>query len=456
MAIQIFRFKLLFLLTGLLRYAGNDSSFLSELNLVANHIKCRGAGVMQQKVDVAHSYSEACSIELERVPVTWINRLVQLRMWLYLLLYRTLLWVLRRGVLGLRTPTPLIQPREIIVYLQGMLGDVSVHLPAVMALRVKFPAARLICVCYSEGFPIAGLLEGLPYIDQLIVLDKHPVIRQGTKLIYSSSALEELSADLFVNFSPFANRGVPGFLAREMVFAKKCGAKFYLGDSLALYGVPIWARQVKRLFVRNEPRRSLRILAPLAIQPVKDTISCLPARAKLPDMSRNFPNLDLLGNYALIHPGAKHAVKLWPAEYYGKIASQLFYEYGLQVLITGSQAEAGIADRVVNASGGVACNLCGLSTLPEMIELIRHARIVITNDTGPMHLSSLLRRPAVAIFGTRMTVRHWYPIGETTTVVMHYHEDSFSYDDDGHVPHRMENIQPEIIAIQIGLLLCAS
>lgn len=410
----------------------------------------------KKMTDITHSFTQACATENHRVPATLLDRVAQIRMWLFLGPLRFILWVWQHRVLRLRTPCPNIAPKHILVYLQGMLGDVTVHLPAVKALRDRFPAVRITCVCYSEGFPIAGLLGGLTYIDKLIVLDKHPVIRQGTELVYSSPELQPLSADLFVNFSPFSNRGVPGFLAREMAFAKKCDARFYLGDTLALYGVPAWARRAKRFFVRNEPRRSWRVLAPLHIEPMKNTIICLPPRSSLPDVSRIYPRLDLLQGYAIVHPGAKHAVKLWPAQYYGKIASHLYHHHGLQVMVTGSQGESAIADRVVKESGGLACNVCGMSTLPEMIELIRHARIVITNDTGPMHISTLLDKNTVAIFGTRMTIKHWYPVGEHTTVVMHYHEDSFSYDDDGHVPHCMENILPEVVAGQIDDLLCES
>ena len=73
-----------------------------------------------------------------------------------------------------------------------------------------------------------------------------------------------------------------------------------------------------------------------------------------------------------------------------------------------------------------------------------------------MHLAGLLNRPTVALFGTRIPVKHWYPLGDHTTVMMHYHKDSFSYDDEGRVPHRMEAIKPSDVIPEIDKLLCAS
>ena len=332
-----------------------------------------------------------------------------------------------------------------------MLGDVAVHIPAIAALRQHYPNARITCVCYSEGFPIGDLLQQLPWIDELQVLDDQPVMRRGLRLVFSDQGLARLKADLFVNLSPFVNRGVPGFVAREMAFARMIGARWYLGDTLSLYGVPAWTNSVKRLFVRNEPRRGWRVLAPLGITPEDAPESPLPVDPAC------LTTLDLpAGPFAVVHPGAKHEVKLWPAEYYAEVVQHLTRDRGLTVLVTGSAGESFIADKVSAGGGGQAINLAGKTTLTQLIALLARARIVVCNDTGPMHLAGLLNRPTVALFGTRIPVKHWYPLGDHTTVMMHYHKDSFSYDDEGRVPHRMEAIKPSDVIPEIDKLLCAS
>jgi ADP-heptose:LPS heptosyltransferase len=401
--------------------------------------------------DIVQAYNHAIRLERHRSPVRLDEypRIVAMAVCTWAL--RCALFIWRKACLGLSTPQKGFVPSSIVVYVQGMLGDVAVHIPAMAALRKRCPNARFICVCHSEGFPIGDLLGELPWIDELHVLAYQPVVRRGLRLVFSEPVLASLKADLFVNLSPYSNRGVPGFVGREIAFARKIGARWYLGDSLSLYGVPTWTNSLKRLFVRNEPRRGWRVLAPLGIGPADAGDNPLPvdeaclAGIDLPDQP-----------FAVIHPGAKHGVKLWPAEYFSQVASHLARHHNLMVLVTGSAGEAPIADRVIASGGGQMINLAGKTTIPQLIALLAKARVVVCNDSGPMHLAGLLNRPTLALFGTRIPVKHWYPVGDRTTVMMHYHPDSFSYDDDGLVPHRMEMITPGDAIAEIDKLLCES
>lgn len=402
-------------------------------------------------MDIVSGYEHAVRVERDRSPARLSEYLGIASMAVYTWHFRFALFIWCRVCLALRTPSKNLEPSSILVYLQGMLGDVAVHIPVMAALRKQYPNAKLICVCHSEGFPIGDLLGALPWIDELHVLSHQPVVRKGLRLEYSEPRLENLKADLFVNLSPYSNRGVPGFVAREMAFSRKIGARWYLGDSLSLYGVPIWTNSLKRLFVRNEPRRGWRVVAPLGIFPRDAGDNPLPVNeAGLADL--NLPER----RYAVIHPGAKHGVKLWPAEYFAAVVSHLARQHNLMVLVTGSASEASIVDRVIADGGGQAINLAGKTTIPQLIALLAKAAVVVCNDSGPMHLAGLLNRPTLALFGTRIPVKHWYPVGDRTTVMMHYHKDSFSYDDEGRVPHRMEAIKPSDVIPEIDKLLCAS
>src|SRR5690606_4166996 len=118
--------------------------------------------------------------------------------------------------------------------------------------------------------------------------------------------------------------------------------------------------------------------------------------------------------YAVIHPGAKHGVKLWPTEYFAEVVSHLTGHHNLMVFVTGSAGEVSLADRVIAGGGGRAINLAGKTTLPQLISLLAGASLVVCNDSGPMHLAGLLNRPTLALFGTRIPVKHWYPVGDRT------------------------------------------
>lgn len=99
----------------------------------------------------------------------------------------------------------------------------------------------------------------------------------------------------------------------------------------------------------------------------------------------------------LLHPGGGWASKLWPAEFYGELASRLARRR-IPTLVSWGPGEEGLAQRVVAASDGtaIACFPCNLL---ELAALARRARAFVAADTGPLHLACAVGAPAVALFG---------------------------------------------------------
>jgi heptosyltransferase-1 len=107
--------------------------------------------------------------------------------------------------------------------------------------------------------------------------------------------------------------------------------------------------------------------------------------------------IDAGTGFALLNPGGGWASKLWPAERFGELARGLA-ERGLRCLVTWGPGEEGLADRVVAASQGRAVR-CFPTTLLEYVEVARRAQLVVSSDTGPLHLACAVRTPVVGIFG---------------------------------------------------------
>lgn len=108
-----------------------------------------------------------------------------------------------------------------------------------------------------------------------------------------------------------------------------------------------------------------------------------------------------LKDYAVIVPGARWDTKIWAAGNFGRITSLL----PIKSIVIGSRSDMEIAERVVRSSGGKAISLAGRTSLKELIEVMRHARLVISNDSGPMHIAAGFQVPVVAIFGPTSPVR---------------------------------------------------
>jgi heptosyltransferase-2 len=106
------------------------------------------------------------------------------------------------------------------------------------------------------------------------------------------------------------------------------------------------------------------------------------------------------GPVAILCPGAEYGpAKRWPAAYFSDLGSQLARD-GYQVWVAGSSKDRYIGDEIARASAGLCVNLCGRTTLEEVVDLLSAAQLVVSNDSGLMHVAAALGVPLVALYGS--------------------------------------------------------
>ncbi len=111
-------------------------------------------------------------------------------------------------------------------------------------------------------------------------------------------------------------------------------------------------------------------------------------------------NLTLDQPVAVFCPGAEYGpAKRWPAAYYANIAQRLG-QHGYAVWLIGSHKDRHAAEEINTLAGAQCINLCGRTDLGDAIALLACARLVISNDSGLMHLAAALDRPMIALFGS--------------------------------------------------------
>jgi len=127
-------------------------------------------------------------------------------------------------------------------------------------------------------------------------------------------------------------------------------------------------------------------------------------------------NLTLDKPVAVFCPGAEYGpAKRWPAVYFAEIAQRL-QQKGYTVWLIGSAKDKEVADNIV-ALGNPGCrNLCGSTDLGDAIALLSCAQLVISNDSGLMHLAAALDRPMLALFGSS-SPRFTPPLSEQAHVI---------------------------------------
>jgi heptosyltransferase-1 len=272
-------------------------------------------------------------------------------------------------------------PRILVVRL-GAMGDVVAALPAVASLKHSIPHSKIAWVVEPKW---TALLEGNPYIDSVMVLDRRT-------LAGMRKAWRELRAarfDMAVDFQGLIKSALVATIARpERIFGFNAT---YARESPAswFYSTKVQIRSYHAV------ERNLDLAAAAGASNILRTFP-LPAGApegRLPE-----------GDFVLASPLAGWGAKQWPLDHYSALAAKLRRECGMPLVLNGPTP--------VHAPG---CEP-HVSGIPGLIHATRRAVAVIGVDSGPMHLAAALAKPGIAIYGPTDPERHG-PYGGTFTVL---------------------------------------
>ncbi len=207
-------------------------------------------------------------------------------------------------------------------------------------------------------------------------------------------------------------------LARTALVGRFCAARRFVG-------LNDW-REFAPLFQgESVPRQTpqthavdwyLDVLRHLGI-PHTAPIEWLPERpAGRSQIERDFPSLNS-GDWIGFQPGARWNNKRWPAESFAQLAKSLNTRLPeCRIAVFGGPDETQLGQLIAQALPGRILDLTGRLSLPGMIEGLRRMRLLVTNDTGPMHVATALGRPVLALFGPTAAERTG-PYGQLDNVL---------------------------------------
>ena len=110
--------------------------------------------------------------------------------------------------------------------------------------------------------------------------------------------------------------------------------------------------------------------------------------------------VDIKKPVVLLCPGASYGpAKRWPAASFSELATSLQDKIGAEILVAGSRQDAELGEAIAAGMGTKPALLTGKTTLLQLAEIAAHAALVVSNDSGLMHLANALHRPVIAIFG---------------------------------------------------------
>ncbi|MDE2179231.1 MAG: lipopolysaccharide heptosyltransferase II [candidate division NC10 bacterium] len=274
---------------------------------------------------------------------------------------------------------------SIVVASPNWLGDAVLALPALANLRRSFPGARIALLVRSWLSP---LFRSLPFIDELVELpDSGELIWAATVLRRRGFELALLLPNSFRTALISWLAGIPhriGYVAdgrgplltvgvRPASGTSPHQADSYLGLLQALKW-DAWLRPTKCLLPPGSDAEAEKLLTESGLS----------------------PHVPLIG----MTPGASYGTaKRWPAERFAEAADLLADRLGSVALLFGSQREASLTRAIHERMRGAAVDFGGRTTLTELASLLSRCALLLTNDTGVMHLASALGIPCVALFG---------------------------------------------------------
>jgi heptosyltransferase-1 len=278
-------------------------------------------------------------------------------------------------------------PKKILIVKPSSLGDVVHSLPFLDSIRTGFPKSEIHWVI-AKG--LEGLLEGHPMISSLVVINKD----MWKKVSGTGETVREIR-QLFRRLRGEGYDMVIDLqgLLRSGLIAMCTGAPLRVGFAEAREGSTFfYNRKVSADRNMHAVERYLRVAGELGCSS-RDVIFPFPLMKK--GVKRIKEVKTSLKDYVIMVPGARWDTKIWPAESFGRLASML----PLKSVVVGSGKDVPIADRIVEMSRGRAVSFAGKTTLRELVEIMRYADMVISNDSGPMHIAAALNIPVAALFG---------------------------------------------------------
>jgi len=279
---------------------------------------------------------------------------------------------------------------KILILKPSSLGDIIQALPVLRILKRRFPAAEIFWWLESSLMP---LLEGDPDLAGVIRFDRRrwSSPRHWGEVWASVRALRAQRFDWVIDLQS---------LLRSAAFAWVARGGFTIGLDDAREGAPAFydVRVPRPSWNTHAVDWYLQVLPALGV-PIDWNFDWLPEHPAVQAALLQQWNPSS-ARWIALQPGARWENKRWPAEHFAQLVRQLATTApDVRFAILGGEADRALGGTILAAAPDRCLDLTGRTSLVEMVEWIRHCELLVTNDTGPMHVAAALGKPVVALLG---------------------------------------------------------
>lgn len=287
-----------------------------------------------------------------------------------------------------RQPPDAIQ-RIAVVRANG-LGDYIFAVPALNALRAKYPDAEIVLLgkqWHQES------LNGRPGpVDRVVAIPPYGGVSAEPGTPEDADAIEAFFQTMRAEHFDLALQ-MHGGGRYSNPFTQRLGARWTVG--MRANDAPPLDRYIPYYYFQPEVLRYLEIVSLVGATPTRLEPSFALTAADYAEIER----LELSAHLPLVvlHPGATDPRRRWPAKHFAAVGAALA-EAGAQLAVTGSAAERELVNAVLSALPVPALDVCDRLTLGGLAALLARSRLLIANDSGPLHLADAVGTRTVGIY----------------------------------------------------------
>lgn len=281
---------------------------------------------------------------------------------------------------------------KILVVNVNWLGDVLFSTPALRALRARYPKDHIACLVPPR---CEAVLKGNPNLDEVIVADDRDTFFSFFGSLKTVFRLRSRRFDMALFFHPSISKRLIALLAgiperKGFETAKK-------KNFLLTATVPA---------PRGKMHRTdffLRILSEYGISSDDREPDFFPAKEAAEELGGLFAEkgLAISCDYAVVHPGGNWDLKRWPADHFSEWI-RLFLERhpSWKIVLCGIAPEKELAEQILKSVRSERLvSFCGRTSLDALALLLKGAKLLLSNDSGPIHLAASQKTPIIGLYG---------------------------------------------------------
>ncbi len=287
--------------------------------------------------------------------------------------------------------------KSVLIIKPGAIGDLLHLTPVIRVLKVQHPLARISILVSSNA--TASLFKYNPNVHETIVFEKRGEHRSLSALLGLWRRIREGRYDLVINF-------------------QRSNLKAWLLASAAFPCRLLVYHKAKDRIVHAVVNH-LETIAPLGMVPTDLDLELFTSAEDESFAAELLSDPEYAGKKVIcLNPGASNRIKCWSTDCFAALADRFMDELGAKVLIIGGTEDRDLADSICAAMKNVPLDMTGKMSLTQLGSVLKRCAILVSGDTGPMHLATAVKTPVVALFGA-IDPKRTGPVGAGHRVIQH-------------------------------------